>query len=369
MGGLEWESHTDCMLSATDCFRHQELLWDSTVKHEADALATAPSILLVLPFGHIDRFVQLAPGFKAMCHSIASSGGGASSAGAVGLGTRVGRRAADVILSTSRPESASSRNSTSASPTAQSVRGGVSAPVTAPQGLRDDGMDDETMMVREWAQQRMVLGRACTCSPWRVFLLPQVREWAQQRMVLGALGLVREEPPENRASPTEEERWRAQDEAKRHHAYMLAHQKHDGDSRTLAAKASGRPWRTNWSFAHQLRAEQLVEIDYRRPREQQRQHEGQVTGVEEGSEGAAEPDASDMVEQVRRFNSMREPTPPTPWIPPHVVTMPRAEREALVQLPPRDRRLSQEPTVAALAHARSDPRLIAHRDTASRITR
>lgn len=342
MGGLEWESHTDCMLSATDCFRHQELLWDSTVKHEADALATAPSILLVLPFGHIDRFVQLAPGFKAMCHSIASSGGGASSAGAVGLGTRVGTRAADVTLSTSRPESASSRNSTSASPTAESVRGGVSAPVTAPQGLRDDGMDDETMMVREWAQQRMVLG---------------------------ALGLVREEPPENRASPTEEERWRAQDEAKRHHAYMLAHQKHDGDSRTLAAKASGRPWRTNWSFAHQLRAEQLVEIDYRRPREQQRQHEGQVTGVEEGSEGAAEPDASDMVEQVRRFNSMREPTPPTPWIPPHVVTMPRAEREALVQLPPRDRRLSQEPTVAALAHARSDPRLIAHRDTASRITR
>ena len=272
-----------------------------------------------------------------MCHSIASAGGGASSAGAVGLRTRVGTKAADGTLSTSRPDSASSPNSTSASPTAELVRGGVGAPVTAPPGF-----DDETTMVHEWAQQRMVLG---------------------------ALGLVREEPPENRASPTEEERWRAQDEAKRQHAYMLAHQKHHGDSRTLAAKAKGRPWRTNWSFAHQLRAEQLVEIDYRRPREQQRQHEGQVTGVEEGSEGAAEPDASDMVEQVRRFNSMREPTPPTPWIPPHVVTMPRAEREALVQLPPRDRRLSQEPTVAALAHARSDPRLIAHRDTTCRITR
>jgi hypothetical protein len=323
----------------------QELLWDSTAKHEADALATESSILLVLPSGHIDRFVQLAPGFKAMCHSIASAGGGASSAGvtgAVGLRTRVGTKAADGTLSTSRPDSASSRNSTSASPTAELVRGGVGSPVTAPPGF-----DDETTMVPEWAQQRMVLG---------------------------ALGLVREEPPENLASPTEEERWRAQDEAKRQHAYMLAHQKHHGDSRTLAAKAKGRPWRTNWSFAHQLRAEQLVEIDYRRPRELQQQHEGHVTGVEEGgSEAAAEPNAKGMGammgEQARRLISMREPTPP--WIPPHVVTMPRAEREALVQLPPRDRGQSQEPTVAVLAHAhsRSDPRLIAHRDAASHITR
>ena len=84
----------------------QELLWDSTAKHEADALATESSILLVLPSGHIDRFVQLAPGFKAMCHSIASAGGGASSAGAVGLRTRVGTKAADGTLSTSRPDSA-----------------------------------------------------------------------------------------------------------------------------------------------------------------------------------------------------------------------------------------------------------------------
>ncbi len=350
------ERYGECREGSGTPWFGEALLFNSTggLAHEADAIAAAPTILLALPLAHIDRFVQLAPGFKAMCLS-----------GAV-MGGSVGGAAGSAVAGARSGEGASSGSADDPpagdEPSASLADGGATAPSVQATGAAAPPSSDAAAHAElHWPMH----------WPGGDEDVPVVSDWAAQLEQPDAM--VREEPPDNLPPPSEQEQWRAEEEARRRRAYMLARQKHFGDSRTLAAKASGKPWRTTWTFAQQLRAEQLA--SYQRPRQQPSGQTGAGEGADTGQDAEDEDEGEAAVvprgrvgEEAKRFMSMREPTPP--WVPPHQRAeglvglsgvMTSVERESLMELPPRATGL-QPTEVVALSHARSEPGLVAHRD-------